>query len=169
VRIIRRIVSALYGLVFGPLDRVVRARSESRLKEWVRGDFSFLLLEKEGKFVNNDPPDYSGPGAIVTLETRKLVFRAVSDRGSTRMDIASLPMPRTWFDLELVIKTLLNLPPRPLAAMLREHWTAIEEAFSPDNLDSVTNALKEAQVRELTEFLEVARRSSGVVQRDGSD
>ena len=132
------------------------AEVRKQFTEQIHRDFAFLFAEHGAKIVPNDkeyPPMFDN--ALVTVESCRLRFRFVQDRGEQRVDVAPLECPGAWEELDFVLMAIDPNGDKPawatlsdLAEILRVRLAQVERAFSREQYDATRERLAEIHTRE---------------------
>jgi hypothetical protein len=153
-------VRLLLAPIFDSWNRQLALRYQAEFEEEIRKEVHFLFSGHHAVVVPNEgvpfPPSFDG--AYVTLAVDKFFLRFERGRGDLTAGIASQAMPRTWYDLEVVLGAIRapedarreRLPfLSDVDVALRKDWEPLSEVFSRPSLPpEIESAVREITLRE---------------------
>lgn len=103
-RLLRSILSAVYNLLFGRLDRRSALKREAKLRQEIRDALPFLFDKHRGRIVPNEgvsfPPGFDY--ALVTIAVDDLLIRFIRGRGELGVVLASQKVLTDWYALSVL-------------------------------------------------------------------
>ena len=151
--LLRAILSPLYTLLFGWLDKRLAKQNEERLAKDISLALRFLFMEGRGRIIPNEgvpfPPGFDY--AFVTVARDNLLFRFTRGRGELSVNVAPTFLPTEWHSLSLVLEVLTGQsdPQRTnftdfwaVSRALEPQMALLTESFSPNSFDDLKRRLE---------------------------